>query len=262
MTEQTASSSESVWSATDLQANPHESPEKPQRVRAMFAAIAHRYDLNNRLHSLWRDQSWRRFAVRYSNLARGEKVLDVACGTGDLAEAFAEGGAAAVTGLDFTAQMLQLAEHKAFRKKRRQGTCSPVYVQGDAMTLPFDDGSFEVVSIAFGIRNVSDPAGALRECARVLAFGGRLVILEFSEPRNPVVRLFNRVYCRGVMPITATLIARDRSGAYRYLPRSVATFLDPEQLGRCMEAAGFVDVERKPLTFGVCTCYRGVKRRS
>jgi demethylmenaquinone methyltransferase/2-methoxy-6-polyprenyl-1,4-benzoquinol methylase len=259
MSEPAASSSPGVWSATELKANPHDSPEKSQRVRAMFAAIARRYDLNNRVHSLWRDQAWRRFAVRFSGLQAGERVLDVACGTGDLAEAFADGGAGSVTGLDFTAEMLELAEHKAARKRRRPGTCRPAYVQGDAMALPFPDASFNVVSIAFGIRNVSDPKAALRECSRVLHSGGRLVMLEFSEPRNPVMQAFNKLYCRGMMPITATLIARDRSGAYRYLARSVATFLEPAELVRCMELAGFVDVERKPLTFGVCTCYRGVR---
>ena len=225
----------------------------------MFASIAGRYDLNNRLHSLWRDQAWRRFAVKLSEVKPGDRVLDVACGTGDLAEAFADAKPASVTGVDFTSEMLQLAEQKAARKRRKPGVPKPAYVQGDAMKLPFGDGSFEVVSIAFGIRNVSDPAVALCECARVLTSGGRLVILEFSEPRNAIVRFFNRIYCRGIMPVTATLIARDRSGAYKYLPRSVATFLEPAELARQIEAAGFVNVERKPLTLGVCTCYRGVR---
>lgn len=225
----------------------------------MFAAIAGRYDLNNRLHSLGRDQAWRKFAVRFSGVKPGDRVLDVACGTGDLSEAFA-GAGAVVTGLDFTQEMLDIAAEKARRKRRPAHTRSPEYVQGDAMALPFCDGAFDVVSIAFGIRNVSDPALALREMARVLNVGGRCVILEFSQPRNVVVRALNSVYCRGIMPVTATLIAGDRTGAYRYLPRSVATFLNPDQLAGCMEAAGLGNVERRPLTFGVCTCYRGVKR--
>lgn len=258
MTRQVTSSSRTVWSASELAGDPHASPEKPQRVRAMFAAIAGRYDLNNRLHSLGRDQAWRRFAVRFSGLEPGERVLDVACGTGDLAEAFAAGGAGAVTGLDFTQEMLDLATIKAQRNRRGNRVCPPTYVQGDAMELPFEDASFGVVSIAFGIRNVSDPRKALLEMHRVLVPGGRVVILEFSEPANPVVRLLNRIYCRRIMPITATLIAGDRSGAYRYLPRSVQTFLDPAQLMACMADAGFLDIERKPMTFGVCTCYRGV----
>lgn len=259
MTQQAASSSQTVWTASDLRANPHESPEKPQRVQAMFAAIAQRYDLNNRVHSLWRDQAWRRFAVRFSELQIGETVLDVACGTGDLSEAFARAGAGAVTGLDFTQEMLDIAIHKAEHQSRRDGTVTPTYVQGDAMELPFEDASFDVVSIAFGIRNVEDPHKALAEMARVLKPNGRLVILEFSEPRNPLIRLFNKIYCQRIMPITATLIARDRSGAYKYLPRSVATFLDPQQLAACMERAGLIDARRKPLTFGVCTCSRARK---
>jgi len=249
-----------VWTEADLAADPHRSPEKPQRVQAMFAAIARRYDLNNRLHSLWRDQAWRRCAVRLSCVQPTEHVLDVACGTGDLAEAFAAGGAASVTGLDFTREMLELAEQKAEHRRRAQGTARPRYVQGDAMALPFGDASFDVVSIAFGIRNVSEPAIALGECFRVLRPGGRLIILEFSEPRNPVMRVLNGLYTRHVMPITATLIARDRSGAYKYLPRSVSTFLDPVQLIRSIEEAGFTQAMRKELTFGVCSAYRAVKQ--
>ena len=249
-------SSARVWSASDLADDPHEVKDKGQRVRRMFGAIAHRYDLNNRLHSFWRDQAWRRYAVRLCRVRPDDDVLDAACGTGDLAEAFAAAGAASVCGVDFTAEMLHLARHKATRK-RPPDTPRPTYQLADVMTLPFGDESFDIVSIAFGIRNVTDPARTLREFRRVLRPAGRVVILEFSQPVNPVLRVLNSLYCEHVMPVTATLIAGDRSGAYRYLPRSVATFADRETLGGMLAEAGFTDVSQHPLTFGVCTASLG-----
>jgi demethylmenaquinone methyltransferase / 2-methoxy-6-polyprenyl-1,4-benzoquinol methylase len=244
-----------AWSDRDLAANPHEVADKPDRVRRMFAAIAHRYDFNNRVHSFGRDQAWRRAAVRLAEPRDAERVLDVACGTGDLAEAFADAGVREVVGVDFTQRMLELAAAKARNRKRAAGACMPEYLQGDAMDLPFESESFDIVSIAFGIRNVSDPAKAIGEFHRVLRPGGRLVILEFAEPKNPLIRMGNRVYCKWIMPFTATLISRDRSGAYYYLPRSVETFLPPERLCAMMREAGFDEPVTKPMTFGVCVAY-------
>ena len=252
MTPRTTSSSCQVWSASDLADDPHEVKDKGERVRRMFGAIAHRYDLNNRLHSLGRDQAWRRHAVRLCRVRPDDDVLDAACGTGDLAEAFAAAGAASVCGVDFTDEMLELARAKATRD-RPAGTPRPTYQLADVMTLPFDNASFDIVSIAFGIRNVTDPARTLREFRRVLRPAGRVVILEFSQPVNPVLRMANNLYCGHIMPVTATLIAGDRSGAYRYLPRSVATFADRETLAAMLAEAGFTDIAQHPLTFGVCT---------
>ena len=127
------------------------------------------------------------------------------------------------------------------------------------MNLEYDDQRFDVVTIAFGIRNVTDPAAAIREFARVLRPGGRLVILEFAEPRNPLIRWGNRFYTMRVMPWTASMVARDGSGAYRYLPRSIETFLDPEQLAELMRGAGLVVQRQVPLTFGVCVASLGVR---
>jgi demethylmenaquinone methyltransferase/2-methoxy-6-polyprenyl-1,4-benzoquinol methylase len=246
-----------AWRDEEL-VNPHVVQEKPAKVRQMFASIARSYDLNNRLHSLWQDQRWRRFAVQAAEIHPGERVLDVACGTGDLTEAFARTEAVEVIGLDFTREMLEMAQHKRGRLPKRIRDRIR-YMEGDAMSLPFEGGSVDVVSIAFGIRNVSDPRRALREFGRVLRPGGRLVILEFDRPQGRFMRWFNNLYCTRIMPRTAAWIAGDRSGAYQYLPASVGAFLSREEMLREIESTGFRSVAGIPLTFGICICYRAVK---
>jgi demethylmenaquinone methyltransferase/2-methoxy-6-polyprenyl-1,4-benzoquinol methylase len=258
MTREAPSSSNAVWTATDLRTSPHERGDKAERVRSMFAAIAGRYDLNNRLHSFGQDQRWRRRAVRLAGIAPGDRALDVACGTGDLTEALAAARPAEVTGLDFTDAMLDIARSKAAGRRRGDDVPDPTYVQGDATAMPFEDASYDVVTIAFGIRNVSEPERALREFRRVLRPGGRLVILEFSKPRNPVLRWMSTLYTDRIMPVTASWLARDRSGAYRYLPKSVETFLDRDALAARMEDVGFADVSQHVMSGGICVAYRGV----
>jgi demethylmenaquinone methyltransferase/2-methoxy-6-polyprenyl-1,4-benzoquinol methylase len=154
--------------------------------------------------------------------------------------------------------MLDLARAKS--EDGRRLAVQPTYVQGDAQALPIADASVDIVSIAFGIRNVDDTMKALREFHRVLAPGGRVAVLEFGEPGFAPLRWFNRLYTHHVMPLTASLIARDRSGAYRYLPRSVETYLSPERLRAQVADAGFADVQQHRMTFGVCVCTIGVKR--
>jgi demethylmenaquinone methyltransferase/2-methoxy-6-polyprenyl-1,4-benzoquinol methylase len=250
-------STEPVWTAEALGRDPHADAEKARKVQAMFAAIARSYDLNNRLHSFFQDQQWRRATVRAAGVTPSSRVLDVACGTGDLSEAFADAGAASVTGLDFTPQMLDVARHKASRPgPRGAGRAQVGYVQGDAMALPFADASFDVVSIAFGIRNVARPERAIAEFLRVLVPGGRLVVLEFADPANPLVRWASDLYTKQIMPLTATLVSRDRSGAYRYLPRSVSTFAQPAEFRAMLERAGFAGCSSAPQTMGICVIHR------
>jgi len=275
-----------AWSADDLKNDPHAVADKARRVREMFSAIAPSYDLNNRLHSFGRDQSWRRAAVTMAEVKPTDVVLDAACGTGDLAMAFRTAGAARVVGVDFTFEMLVVADRKAERgrqsaagSRQEEPDTSPdsasslptascllptpprlTYHAGDAMRLPIADASVDVVSIGFGIRNVAQPEKAIAEFHRVLRPGGRLIILEFSLPRNRVLRGLYNFYFKHILPRTATLIARDRSGAYKYLPRSVNTFINRDTLTSMMSAAGFTDLAQKPVTFGVAVIYRGVKR--
>ena len=218
----------------------------------MFGSIATSYDRNNRLHSFGLDQRWRKAVVRACGVKPSDRVLDVACGTGDLTECFCRARPAEVVGVDFTPEMLTIAGRKGSHRTRPDGEPTPTYTQGDAMDLAFPDARFDVLSIAFGIRNVAEPARALREFRRVLAPGGRLAILEFATPRNPIVRVGHDLYTKRIMPWTATLIAGDRSGAYRYLPRSVATFLEPPALADAVRAAGFDGIRQQFLTFGTC----------
>lgn len=239
--------------------DPHGTPDKADRVRRMFAAIADSYDLNNRVHSLGRDQAWRRVAVRMCAVQPSDVVLDVACGTGDLALAFADAGAGRVLGVDFTHEMMLPGQRKRDEQRDRNGRVAPIaFLDGDALRLPIADDSVDVVSIAFGIRNVADPARALAEFRRVLRPGGRVMILEFSQPRLAPLRWAYHLYFHHVLPRTATWIARDRSGAYRYLPHSVQTFIDKPAMIDLMTQAGFADVRTRSLTFGIALAYRGV----
>lgn len=246
-----------AWVEAEL-SNPHASMEKASKVRRMFSAIAGSYDLNNRVHSLGRDQAWRRYAVKVSAVGPGDRVLDVACGTGDLSQAFASAGAAHVTGLDFTPAMLDHARIKQQRLDASVGA-KLVYVEGDAQQLQYSDGSFDVLSIAFGIRNVAEPKRAIAEFFRVLRPGGRLVILEFDRPSFAPIRWFNDFYCGWVMPRTATMISGDTSGAYKYLPASVGTFMSRRQMCEAIRAAGFEQVKDRGLSLGICVCYSALK---
>ncbi|NOG54654.1 MAG: ubiquinone/menaquinone biosynthesis methyltransferase [Planctomycetes bacterium] len=251
------STDSTVWTPEALD-RPHDEADKAQRVNTMFAAIAESYDLNNRVHSLWRDQAWRRKGVTLARVKPGtDDIVDVACGTGDLSLAFARAHPASVTGIDFVPKMVELATAKGARAQPDLDTTSIHFMVGDAMNLPLADACADVVSIAFGIRNVSDPDQALSEFRRILRPGGRLLILEFGLPSNPVLRGLYNFYFNRIMPWTATLISRDRTGAYKYLPRSVNTFIPKDEMLARMANAGFGQCACHPLTFGVCLAYLG-----
>ncbi len=225
-------------------------------VQAMFARIAPRYDAGNAVLSLGTDRRWRRAAVAAAGVRPGDAVLDCATGTGELALAFkrAVGPTGRVLGTDFCAEMLEFAPAKA-----AAAGLEVRFEQADVMKLPYADSSFDVASIAFGIRNVDAPVTALRELARVVKPGGRVVVLEFGQPAGVFGAAF-RVYARHVMPRLGGLITGDRA-AYEYLPRTSAAFPSGERFLALMEeAGGFGERTARPLTFGTAWVYAGVVR--
>lgn len=245
------------WSDENLRA-PHSQPDKARRVHDMFAAVAPTYDRVNHITSFYTDLRWRNKAVRQAFLVGGERVLDVCCGTGDLSAAFAHAmpQPSAVIGADFCHPMLELASEKfASRRGAPLG-----FVGADAQGLPFADGSFDVVSCAFGIRNVTDTELTLSEMFRVLSPGGRAVILEFSMPSNKVVRAVYQFYFTRILPRVGTMVSGDRSGAYRYLPASVLSYKSPSEMRKLLRNAGFSDVKSNSLSMGVAGIYVGKKR--
>jgi demethylmenaquinone methyltransferase / 2-methoxy-6-polyprenyl-1,4-benzoquinol methylase len=224
----------------------------------MFDAIAGRYDLLNRILSLGIDQGWRHKTVAAMQLGEASRVLDLATGTADLAILVATTHPGAlVDGVDPSVKMLEIGR----KKLEARGLSERVHLQvGVAETLPFADGVFDAVSIAFGIRNVPDRPKALREMARVTRAGGRVVILELSEPRGGVMGPLARFHVHQVVPWLGGLISGSRE--YRYLQRSIAAFPPAEEFSRTMEEAGLHVLEARALTFGVSTLYVAEPRRS
>lgn len=224
--------------------------EAAQQVREMFARIAPRYDFLNHLLSLGLDRLWRRrVAQRFRHiLARDDaRVLDLCCGTGDLTLALERAGRAAVIGTDFAHPMLVRAREKAGRMNRRH---SPgAYAEADALTLPFADGSFDLVTVAFGFRNLANYERGLGEMCRVLRPGGELGILEFAEPRGTLLGPLYRFYFTKIIPRLGGAISGSPS-AYSYLPSSVAEFPQPEELAALISRAGFRDVRYELWTIG------------
>lgn len=222
----------------------------------MFDAIAPRYDFLNRLLSAGIDRRWRARAIAELELSGVETLLDVCTGTADVALAAVAGGAARVVGIDFAGAMLRLGLDKVIAA----GAAGRIgLLRGDAMRLPFADAACDAATVAFGIRNVEDPAVACREIARVLKPGGRLAILEFGLPRIPGIRAAYQWYFRQVLPRLGRIVS-GHTGAYSYLPASVGAFPPPEEFVKTLYSAGFQTVKAVPLTLGIVYLY--VARRA
>jgi demethylmenaquinone methyltransferase/2-methoxy-6-polyprenyl-1,4-benzoquinol methylase len=234
---------------------PRASVDKAHTPR-MLTSIPHRYDFLNHALSLNIDRRWRRELVRACAVERGERVLDVATGTADVALEFARGtGAAWIAGLDPSPGMLDVAREKLARRTAARDRIQ--LIEGDALALPFPDASFDVVTIAFGLRNLPDYARGVGEMARVLRPGGRLVVLEFLPPSG-VTRLFFRSYIATVLP----LIGRAISGspeAYRYLASSIGSFIAEDGVQRLLAESGLGSVTTRRLTGGIAGLHRGVR---
>lgn len=233
----------------------------PTKIAGMFDAIAGRYDLLNTVLSVGIDRYWRARAVRSLRLTGRERVLDLCTGTADVALALAKPGRArAVVGIDFSGEMLRLGREKVRRSTDVASGRAPIgLARGDAMRLPLPTGCVEAVTIAFGIRNVLEYQVALREMHRVLAPGGRVAILEFSQPTMPVFRQFYGWYNRHVLPRIGRLLSHHQD-AYTYLPESVSKWPAPADFAKAMELSGFHDVRAVPLTFGSVYLHTGLKR--
>jgi demethylmenaquinone methyltransferase/2-methoxy-6-polyprenyl-1,4-benzoquinol methylase len=231
--------------------------KREARIRTMFGNIAGHYDLLNHLLSLNVDRYWRWRTTRLVPPGDGP-ILDVCTGTGDLALAYdrAARGKLPIVGTDFCLPMLLPAQHKTQRQK---ASARIRYIEADTQHLPFPDDTFELTTVAFGLRNVTDTDRGIAEMVRVTRPGGRVAILEFSQPRHWLFGPLYRAYFRWVLPAVGQLVSRSRESAYRYLPASVMEFPDGEALAERLRSHGLTEVKWYPLTFGIATLYIGVK---
>ena len=231
-------------------------------VRRLFATIADRYDFITRFLSYGQDRRWKQRLIGLAAVTRDDRVLDLACGTGDLLFAAAADARVAV-GLDLTHRMLQLARSRHVRTKRAKEILpdqeralplifrqSPFLVTGDMLALPFGDSCFDVVTTGYGLRNVPDLASAIREIHRVLAPGGRFLSLDFNKPANPLVRSAYLAYLTLVGSALGFALHGDPN-TYRYIPESIRQYPGATGVARLIEAAGFTDVRVVPLLGGL-----------
>lgn len=234
-----------------------EKKSKADLVAGVFHSVAARYDLMNDLMSGGVHRLWKRFTIELSGVRKGNAVLDLAGGTGDLAARFADivGDTGNVVLADINESMLQVGRDKLLDGGHARGID---FVQADAQDLPFPDDSFDCISIAFGLRNVTDKDRALRSMLRVLKPGGRLLVLEFSKPGNELLNKAYDTYSFRVLPLMGKLVTQD-SESYQYLAESIRMHPDQETLLGMMEDAGFTRCEYHNMTGGIVAVHRGIK---
>jgi len=232
--------------------------KRETRIRTMFGNIAPSYDFLNHLLSLNIDHYWRWRTTRAVPPRGDAPILDLCTGTGDLALAYdrAASGKVPIIGADFCHPMLV----RAVDKVKRLGAGERIQcLEADAQQLPFPDNHFQIATVAFGLRNVTDTDRGISEMVRVTKPGGKVAILEFSQPRGWLFGRVYRFYFRYVLPLIGQMISRSKDNAYRYLPASVQQFPDGDALAERLRAGGLIDVTWQPLTFGIATLYVGKK---
>lgn len=231
--------------------------EKQRKVADVFDSVAAKYDIMNDLMSFGIHRLWKRVAIDFSGARAGNQILDLAGGTGDLSKRFSRivGETGKVVLADINASMLNVGRDKL----NNEGYVSNIeYVQANAEELPFEDNSFDVISIAFGLRNVTDKQKALNSMARVLKPGGRLLVLEFSKPQSMLMSKAYDLYSFSALPLMGKLVTND-SNSYKYLAESIRMHPNQETLKSMMEEAGLVRVSYQNMTNGVVALHRGVK---
>ena len=231
--------------------------EKESLVAGVFHSVANSYDVMNDLMSMGVHRLWKRFAIELSAVRRGHQVLDIAGGTGDLAKQFARrvGDSGRVVLADINESMLKVGRDRLVN----DGLAGNIeYVQANAECLPFPDNTFDCITIAFGLRNVTDKPAALASMCRVLKPGGRLLVLEFSKTRNPLLTKVYDTYSFNLLPVMGKLIAND-SESYKYLAESIRKHPDQDTLERMMKDAGFVNTTYHNMTGGIVALHKGVK---
>lgn len=229
-----------------------EGERRADGVRDLFAAVAPRYDLINDLQSFGMHRLWKRRLIRLAEVRPGEPAMDLCCGTGDLAFALARAGAR-VTGVDFSDAMLSVA-----RRRSANAGGEVTFEQGDALRLRFEDRSFDLVTLGYGLRNLRDLDEGLREMARVTRPGGRLLVLDFAFPANRAWRAAYTLHLKTVVPVLGRLLCGD-ADTHAYILESLRRYPGPAEIGRRMEAAGWTDVRAWNVLGGVMTLHRGVR---
>tara|TARA_B100000700_G_scaffold111610_1_gene125653 strand:+ start:233 stop:946 length:714 start_codon:yes stop_codon:yes gene_type:complete len=232
----------------------HRGENKKQFVQKMFDDISGRYDFLNHLLSLGIDLYWRRILVKRLNLKDGQNVLDVATGTGDVGFAILKHHNVKIIGLDYSYNMVHHAQKKAISKGNSDNF---TFVQGDGENLPFEDNSFDALTISYGFRNIGHFEQAMAEFNRVLKPGGICAVLEFQEPRSKIFGKIYQFYFKYILPRIGAFFAR--SDAYRYLPESVQNFLTREEMLELMQSKGFSNQKFEDLTFGVTSLFTAKK---
>jgi demethylmenaquinone methyltransferase/2-methoxy-6-polyprenyl-1,4-benzoquinol methylase len=231
---------------------------KKEQIATMFDRIAPKYDFLNHTLSFGIDKLWRRKAIRLISAYSPETILDVATGTGDFAIAALKSGATKITGIDISKEMVAVGREK-IRKLGLEGKIE--LLTGDSEAIQFPENSFDAATVAFGVRNFENLGRGLDELFRVLNLGGTLCVLEFSKPRQPLIRFGYKFYSRTLMPWIGRMISGDPS-AYTYLPESVEGFPDGEKFITFMKESGFDQIREYRLTFGIATIYLGRKSKS